>query len=426
MSAQMPVYLVVCLLLWLPLAAQADDAAVKQGVARLFEVGAQNTVKARAAAEEHYNDLKNAAPTDVRITYAYALVQIKHHKYAEASKLLDEVVAARKTDRQAWKAKSWLSVITKNYAAALVDLDRLSQLLPADAAEGDEEEQHLELSRYLGRVFGFLEGPAADAVIDPQREAARKKILARLTEPRQLAFEEGRSRVLAAWSGLGVEKEESEEKAKGVAEEEREKLLKDLETRKAQLAERRAEIGPRREKLRSELTAERDSLAKEERPFLADLNVINAQAAGIRRELDFYAADILRLQWRFEREKDPVLRDRLRRELDRTNFLAARVDGNLATLQRQAAGVQAQLAEVQRRHLQAAARINGELARLDNESAALDKQEKRHDIDTGKAKKPAVGDVRRSRAISAQAAAFTTYEEFPLEAEKQRLLDSYK
>lgn len=405
--------------------AWSEESPVKQGLAKLFEVGSQNTIKSRSAASDQYKELRQLAPADSRIIEGYAIIQIKLHNYPEAVKLIDEVLASDKTDLYVWKTKSWLSVITKNYAAALVDLDRFSQLMPAEA-KGGEEEQQLDMSRYLGRVFGFLEGPVADAAGAAQRESAKKKILARLSEPRQMAFEEGRSRVLDAFNSLGAEKEESAEKAKVVAEEEREKLIGDLEARKEKIAARRSEIGPQRDKLRSEIKAENDQLLKEQQPFLNQLNVLNAQAAGLRRELDIFVINIQQLQGNFEREKDPIIRGRIQADLDRANILAARVDGNLVVVQRQAAGVNSQLALVQQKHVAAANRLNNELARLDNELAGLDKQERRNGIDTTKAKKPAVGDVRRSRSLSAQASAFSTYEEFPLETEKQRLLESYK
>lgn len=404
---------------------QGEESPVKLGLAKLFEVGSQNTIKSRTAATDRYKELRLLAPTDSRIVQGYAIIQIKLHNYSEAVKLIDDVLASDKTDLHVWKTKSWLSVITKNYAAALVDLDHLSQLMPPDAKR-DEEEQQLELARYLGRVFGFLEGPVADASGTVQREPAKKKILARLSEPRQMAFEEGRSRVLDAFSSLGAEKEESAEKAKVSAEEEREKLIGDLETRKEKIAARRSEIGPQRDKLRSEIKAENDQLAKEQQPFLNQLNILNAQAAGLRREVEIFVINIQQLQAMYEREKDPLIRGRIQADLDRANILTARVDGNLIAVQRQAAGVNSQLALVQQKHVAAANRLNGELARLDNELASLDKQERRNGIDTTKAKKPAVGDVRRSRSLSAQASALSTYEEFPFEAEKQRLLESYK
>lgn len=424
-----PRYLAVPLLLGLvwfgPSVAWSDESPVKQGLAKLFEIGSQNTIKSRSAAADQFKELSLLAPADNRITQGYAILLIRQHKYPEAIKLIEQVLKSDESNLYAWKIKSWLSVITKNYATALVELDRVSQLMSADET-GDTEEQQLEVARYLGRVFGFLEGPVADASNPAQRDPAMKKIVARLSEPRQAAFEEGRARVLAAFNSLGAEKEESEEKAKVVAEEEREKLLEDLEARKEKIAARRSEIGPQRDKLRSEIKAESDQLLKEQQPFLNQLNVLNANAAGLRRELEIFVINIQQLLGMLEREKDPFNRGRIQADLDRANILAARIDGNLIAVQRQAAGVNNQLALIQQKHVGAANRLTAELARLDSELAGLDKQERRNGIDSTKAKRPAVGDVRRSRSLSAQATAFSTYEEFPLETEKRRLLESYK
>jgi hypothetical protein len=173
------------------------------------------------------------------------------------------------------------------------------------------------------------------------------------------------------------------------------------------------------------MDANDDRFAKDQQPLAAQLAGLNAQAAAFQGDLDLATVDILRLRALLDKEKDPLLRERWLLELNRASAIASRADASRVALNRQAAVINGQLAALQQKHRQAQSRLAGELQRLENEAASLDKQEKRNDLDTGKAKKPAVGDVRRSRSLSAQAAAFTTYEEFPLEAEKQRLLDSY-
>jgi hypothetical protein len=56
----------------------------------------------------------------------------------------------------------------------------------------------------------------------------------------------------------------------------------------------------------------------------------------------------------------------------------------------------------------------------------LETKEKRADNERGKLAKPATGNSGKVISLNKQAVALSTYETFPLEAEKQRLLDQLK
>ena len=128
----------------LPLAsAVADEAKLREEVAKLFELGWEPSLQAQVAAKEQAFKLVEMAPDDSRIAYAYALVQIRQRKYPDADRLLDRVLVKEKENLYAWRTNIWLSMLQKQYANALLGMERVSVLLvaagPVATASKDNE-----------------------------------------------------------------------------------------------------------------------------------------------------------------------------------------------------------------------------------------------------------------------------------------------
>jgi hypothetical protein len=401
----------------------ADDANTRDAVAKLFDAGWEPSFKARAIADDHFAEAARVAPNDWRVSYAYALVQIKQNRYPEAAKRIDDLLAGDKENVALWKAKIWLSMLTKNYPVALVEMDKLSQLVPADAAEGAAEEPHRDVARYLGRLLGFLEGPVDSAVSAATRDRTKRQILTRLGPAREAAFEEGRGRVSDQYAELTGAKEATAEAAKAAAEAEQQRLAAELKAKAEQITAKGEELDERREKLRAEGKAELDAIAKEDQPLLNELARLSSLATIPRQQLGLLSLEINRLQGLADREKDPVQRNFLINDINRLAILASRYDAELGALEARAAGVAAQRVNIQRRYQQAQASYTAQFGQIGSTLADLDKQQKRTEGEQQRNQRPTAGDTRRSRALAAQATAFTTYEEFPLEAERQRVLD---
>ncbi len=404
----------------------ADDAELQNAVVKLFDTGWEPSFKARALADDQFAAAARLAPGDARVSYAYALVQIKQHRYPEGAKRIDELLADERENVALWKAKIWLSMLTKNYAAAMVEMEKLSQLVPPEAAEGAAEDAHRDTARFLGRLVGFLEGPADGAVSAAIRDRAKRQILDRLGPARESAFEEGRSRVSDQFANLTGAKEESAEAAKTAAEAEQQRLAAELKAKAEQIAAKGEELDERREKLRSEAKAELDAIAKEDEPLVNELARLSSLATVPQQQLGQISVEISRLQSLADREKDPARRNFLINDINRLAILASRYDAELAALEARAAAVAAQRANVQRRYQQAQASYAAQFGQIQSTLVDLDKQQKRTAGEQQRNQRPTTGDTRRARALATQAAAFTTYEEFPLEAERQRVLDSFR
>jgi hypothetical protein len=95
-------------------------------------------------------------------------------------------------------------------------------------------------------------------------------------------------------------------------------------------------------------------------------------------------------------------------------------------LTRQADAVNAQRAGLVARQRKAQASATDQVRRIDEELTGLAKRDKRNDAIEKRAARPSTGVTSKGRALAVQAKALSTYEQFPLEAAKAKLLESLK
>lgn len=397
-------------------------------VERLFQLAWSTASEDRSEVAPYYEQLSAKSGGDARLRHARLLTAIKLRQYADAAKMADVLTAVDKPALDHLRARVWLSVLLKNYGQASVAMEKLLAALPPLAdPPADDEGDFEELSRFLGRVQGFLDGPVADAVPEAQRNALRKKITEGLSGERKVAFLEGRQAVLDQFLALTDAKETRREKTKEAGERERDERLQSLNDSREQAAERAKELDSRKSKLRSELNDELAQLQKQDAPLARRFAQLDAQGTALRRDLALIDSDRLRYDSLLAREKDPNLRASYIRELARLDALFARLDVDFAAVTRQAASVAAQRADLDRRAAQARLSAGQQVDAADREQADLNRKARRADAEEKrlKTKTPGEKDVG-VLAKAAQAAAFTTYEPYPLDEQRQVLLDSFK
>jgi len=405
----------------------ADDIRSRAAIERLLEVGWQTTPQARVAADLQYDEVSLAAGGDPRALAASWLVLLQQRRYDEGLKRIDEHLAKEPGDMLALRAKAWGQAILKNYPASLVTADRLSQQLASrsPASDADRERQN-EQFRFLGRLFGFMGGPVAAAVNQEQRKTAEKQILARATASQQALFEEAYNGVLAKFISMTDESADAKDKAEAAAVAEKEKTLAELEADRQAAAARVTELEQRRKSVQAEFQGELDQIAKDDRPLVQELAKLDARGTILNRDLLNYQAEIDRLTRLAAAEKDPVRKQQILAEADRLAIIATRIDGDLVALSRLARGVRAQRATLAARQTQAQNNAASQTQRIDRELTDLAKREKRNDGIEKRAGRPSAVPASKVRSLSAQATALTTYDQFPLEAVKAKLLESLR
>jgi hypothetical protein len=173
-----------------PLPLRAVETA---GVGRLFQLGEKNLPADVAAARAYYEALRAARPGDVRLDYAYGLVLLHQHRYADALPLIDKYAAAHPADRDAAVVRLWALTQARRYNDAVVQAAAIVGRLPQPAPAGGDAA--LETVRTVGRTLAYIEA-MQPAALDPKLKTKyTNQLLARLDATSLRAFDEGRYEV---------------------------------------------------------------------------------------------------------------------------------------------------------------------------------------------------------------------------------------
>jgi len=412
----------VCLLV-APLAgAEPADAALRKGIAQLLEQGWPLSAQARAEAKTQFEQLNTSAPDDPSLCYAYALVQLRQQQHKQAAELLDGILKADKEHLAAWRARAWLLMLQRRPDAALVAMDQLSRLLPQAAAQDPPSE--LELARFLGRMFGFLEGPARSDQVDSLRAPHERTVLDRLDPPQRDAFQQARQEVRDKFQQLAAGNQQDRAQAQQQWAEHAERVGKQLEQERQQLNAQSEAARQRRDDAQSQLQSALGEIATADQPLVASLATIERQASAVKREVVLLEDEIVLLSNRLARARDPHEIAHLRLEIERLEIIQSRYWGDLSLLERDASPLLAQRAVLERRAADAQARFQQQIRDAEQLLAQLVQRARRIDMDQRQLARRDGSLPPGIRGRETQMTALTTYEPFPLEAEKQRLLES--
>lgn len=403
-----------------PLAA----AELRPEVEKLFRLGWQNTADARAATIEQAAAIEQLAPADARVPYAQALVHMKQRRFTEAIAALDRVLAVDKQHFPAWRGKIFLLLLTKDYGRGMGTIDVLTAAVPAEipAAQAAEWE---ETAAFLGRMLGFLEGPA-EGVAEVQLTALRAKVETRLTGRLASLFNDGRTSTLGKYAELTGDKTRIEGANLAEAEKVAEKQKSDLEKQKVLNAERMQTLKSDAERIQSDLSKQLADIDRQAAPIQTQFSIAAQRVNQLESELAGFLNQINSLRAQAAREKDQNQRDRLNREADRVQIFAQRVDSDLSFARRSAGTINGQLVALGNQKASVQNRLGGQLVAINREAQAINKQDARADAVTRKLDGPKNGNSPKTRALSAQAAALSSYDQFPLDAERDRVLAMFQ
>ena len=212
-----------------PRASRADDKASKDSVVQLLKVGWGKSFRVLQPAQEHYQRGRKIAPSDPLPSYAFALVNVKHHKYKRANELFKEAIGLDDSHLPSRQAKIWIDMLLSRYDAAMVQAEQLSRLLPNANMKDEADARHLATVRFLGRVYGFLAGPARKSAGEQRVENSKSRVLQRLSLRRRQEFETARGVVADRFAELFLVRDQSKEEARSIQQESKQRDAKRLD-----------------------------------------------------------------------------------------------------------------------------------------------------------------------------------------------------
>jgi hypothetical protein len=403
----------------------AADRRLADDVAQFLEAGWNPVTARHEALAAEVDQLKQLAPGDGRIVYAFALVELKNRRYDEASRLLGEVLAVNKDDLSARRARVWLLMLTKRYSAALVEMELLAKSLPAGNGEGADEQNYRELVAFLGRMFAFLEGPMAGAVVDHVLTDARDHVTAQLNPQRRVVFDKANRALIRRFATLDLNREAKQDDAKTADQRNLDRVRGGIDRQRRQLADEQKTLNTQADKLRADLKTDLTAIDAELQPLDARSAQLTASATSLGRHGRALQAQIGLWLFQADHSPDPAEQADLRSQ-------AAQMQGDLAAVYSDLRAVNAQRADIDgrrgtliadRRTVLDQNRIR--FASINRRTAEIAVTDRRLSTDLKTIPADATGNTAKVRALAAQATALTTYDDFPFDSERQRLLESF-
>jgi hypothetical protein len=402
--------------------AEAVSVDVARAVRGLLELGWQSSADARREIDHFYSAIPPATRLDHRVSYAYALALIKLRRDSDALPVVADVAAADDPHLGVLRTHLWLTMLTRRYDAALIQMEQIAEVLD-ERAEVLPPTESAETAQRLGTLFGFLEGPAEGSLPPTRLDTHWARILAALPPPLEDAFVEGRMAIRQEHAQLVGQRIQVEQEAEGEVETQRQRLLETARAEREQIEVRRRQLTDQLDQLHIERQSELDALRASERPLVERLTLMVRELRLDDNDLAHTLIELDRLEELLRLTGDPRRRQELLVAIDRLERSARRIRRRRDDSHLQAAGLESQLRAVRQQLESAQTRYNRDVTRLENELAQLSRRDSQMGGMEQRARNLRV-ERGRPRALSVRASALTTYATFPLEEERKRLIES--
>ncbi|MFZ5831548.1 MAG: hypothetical protein ACOY3P_15800 [Planctomycetota bacterium] len=402
--------------------AAAGESAPAGDLANLLRRGWDRNLDALRWADGEAARLVRTNPSDPRLHYAYALVQLRHLRYAEAGESIRNLLAVDKRHLSALEAAAWLAVIQKEYDRAIKRIDELGETL-AEQREGLDDRRSHNVASLLGGLFGFMEGPARERVDQNALQRTRIALIEKLSSAEQTALEAARQEVLKDFQGSLEETEVTAATAVLDAAERKDRVIEGLSNVAQQAAQQASVAGDQFDRVRQEAGYELERLSARHRELSEQLRRAELELARAESDATLSDARVAELVLLANQESDELLRQRYLREaavwrVERDRWLVV-----AQGLARQRDGIRADGRAVERQ----ASATRAKLKQVAQQVADAEKTAVRTQTELTKASnQPISGVTSQVLDQKRRSTALTSYVPLPisLEDERQKLIDS--
>jgi len=336
----------------------------------ILEAGWKSPTAGFGNAKVQYDKHRAAGSRDARTSYAMTLVAIRHRQARDAVRFIDDALAARPEHLQLRSTRLWIQVWIKDYKTILAEVRLLGKDVATAMDDPKQAQAGAAVAGSLGELLAYLRGPAEGAISLDQIAAVEQELRQALPLAALEAFTAAQESVDALHQQLSKELEEARVQAK---DENDAKLAADLakfEQARKVYSKQADQIQPRYEAISARLTAQLEQLQLGNR-----ISYTRRSSGAIERSAGSNDARIAATQ----------------RQMEQLNEAAA---AEVARLEKQDASAVTKIAQLQKQIKQAADSL--------------------------------VSENGRSAALRKRLTALSTYSEFPLEAERDKLMASFR
>lgn len=358
--------------------------------------------------------------------FLYGLIRFKHNQYDEAEAAIDRALERSPKDLMFLKTRVWVALTRKRYDHALAAITSFQEVL---FAEGKESVRPAAVRaddvRFLGQVHGYL-AVAAERVSTPEAFTKLRDDVAEGLEREELrSFETAEREALDRYDVLVAEKEAAVAEFVDAADEAAAEKLAEIDERRRQLQERRADIDGQRTEAIDVAKAEVGELAAAQLQARQAVAVMTNQLGPGRQQ--------------YNQQLEVI--ERLRRSLIAVPWqnvgIQQVLQAELQTAQQEAAAMEAQLQSAERNFAQASSalvNINREMAvrevahaqkvnELQRALRQIDAEMKQMDKEEGQLSDKGAGTTVAIRQMSQKIGALASYVDYDLEMPRLKLIE---
>jgi hypothetical protein len=323
----------------------------------------------------------------------------------------------------------------RQFAAALAEIDRLAQQIPKSAdAAATAEPRWLAATKIMGRAYGYIAGPRSGAMSADDLAAREAKLTAKFTSDLEQAFADGKAEVASAHAAAIAAIDTEKQSVVDLKEEEKTAQREFVDSERSRIATESETLQTQAESAKGQLDADVNIIDQELTPIQQRYSDVQFAAqpyiqriAELDRRLQFALSEANRNDAGDGKDQDRVQRDRqrrdrARREADALGFDIRREQEFLRPYQIESQQLQAAAAQLQQRKAVAIASYQRTIDSLNAALRKLQRVEKQLRISERELGKPTGSTSAKTSDLKARLPLLTTYEKFPLEQERQRLL----
>lgn len=377
------------------------------------------TKKSEANAYFEAQSVENA-----KTVYAFALVKSRQHDVKAAIQALEKLEEIDPNNPQPQRLKCWLLLRQDKFNLALVSLGKFIDLANADKSLDDFGKT--EAYRFAGRVFAYLEGPLKSRAHKLSIETSKRKILFKLDADLLSAFNFDYSVVEKDYQEMMGKKQTIDQNAAKIDAEERKIKFARLTEVEKQLAENKEDIAEKSGELRAEAIKVLEEIRLQDSPLASQQSQLESELGSINRDLLVLISDYNYWNTLALRENNQRLRILYFQRAGRADGLILRAELDANSVRSRLNVVESQRNDLRRQYAAIESNATQQLASLNSGLKNIEKQKRRTAIEKIKTTKPSKKTITHSVSLRLRSRSIATYDQFPLEIERQLLLDSIK
>jgi hypothetical protein len=411
----------------------ADPDAAKAQTKALLEKAWTKSAAARTLADQC--DLKSPPlQGHYQVAMAHWLVLMKqgsNDSYDKALESLESFFTSNPPAGSALlglRAKAWIQVTKKTYGEALKTADRLAQAVTASSMESSANvpANHAEAIEFLGHVVGFLEGPAEKSIDDNALKKFEATVLARFDEPRKKLFHDAKTAVATEFAKYVDKVADAKDDSKAAAAAAKQDKQSGIAADGAKIKEDADKLAKEQQQLRDEFLKRMDSLNRQEVPLRQLYMGLQNQLTTANNTLSQNQTTVQNIRLQVNGEKDANRRQQLQNNLQQAQ-------NNLDTAQRSADNISFQVKQAEANYnviqqnkavLVREAQAKG--FQLENQMQAIGVDQQKNEAKAKRVAKSKAGPSPKAATLGIEASAFRTYDTFPLEESRDRLLTAVR